>query len=657
MIAQAPVITGCYPSEEVWDLLQPREQFASFDWICDNVQFPEGKVSRPFNADAYPWTKGICEAWDNPDVKEIWLQFAARLGKTAIAQALFVCELVRKPRNALFATSTETLCKQTVKKKLVPMLYATDATRPWMPPSDKKVLQTRIDLAVSTVYCGWSGSPTTLADIDPGILHLNEVDKFSTNESEEGDPLDLALERGIERIDRKVIGECTPTLTGSSRINRRLEIGWNCRYHVPCPHCGHHQALHVNESDDRSAGGLWWQRPDGRHPSPSIAAETATYVCEKCHVDILDESKRWMVRRGVWVPEGQYVNDNGKVCGKMANPGPFASFQMGRIYAPTFTFGDIARKYVSVQGDLKAEQNYRNSWEGETFTLRHRVGEWDEVARKMCVDTYTTGTCHPDTVFVTAAADVQANHLVWEVAGWGQHGQGWEIAHGVCETWGELLDVITREWPHPKGGSERAAVTLIDSRHRTDEVKEFCRKFSESGAFIWALEGQKSGTMAGRSYRTFPLDDTDDSKPIGHGVPRTAMVKVNTNEYQNWLDSAIMRKKPGDPFGFGFPSDAVEDEDFFSQLTNEVRDAKKGLWVPVREWDSWDFRDTTRYVKVAADVSVKSAWNRVLPRIAPSGYVPTPQPKPFAEMVPSEPIHPDAEVQQRWIRRTMRRRN
>jgi phage terminase large subunit GpA-like protein len=564
--------------------------------------------------------------------------------------------MIRKPRNALFATSTEKLCKQTIKKKLLPILRETHETRRWLPDSDRKIMGTRVDLSVATIYGGWSGSPTTFADIDPGILHLNEVDKFSSDESDEGDSMDLALERGIERVDRKLIGESTPTLTGVSRVNRRVVSGWNCRYHVPCPHCGHHQALRINETDDRSNGGLWWKRIDGRHPTATIAAETACYVCEKCHEDIYDESKRWMVRRGVWVPEGQYANDDGKVLGKMANPGPFATYQMSRIYAPTFTFADIARKYVNVQGDLKAEQNFANSWKGETFTLRHRIGDWDEIARKMCVPTYKTGECHPDVVFVTAAADVQADHLVYEVAGWAQQGVGWEICHGTCLDWWELLEVFQREWPHPKGGTERACMCLIDSRHRTDEVKEFCRQFSEQGAYIWPLEGQKSGTMMGRSYRRAPIDETDDSKPVGHGIPRLSMVKVNTGEYQNWLDSAILRRKPGDPFAFGFPSDAIDDEDFFSQLTNEVRDEKKGLWVPVRQWEPWDFRDTTRYVKVAADVSINNAWNRLLPRVVPVEFRQATETVKSGE-VPREPQHPDkGGAQTKWIKRTMKLR-
>ena len=125
MIAPSSSTIGYLPSDDVWDLLQPRPQFSSFDWICENIVMPD---KRPFDPDAYPWTKGICEAWDNPNVKEVWLQFAARLGKTAIAQSLFVCEMIRKPRNALFATSTEKLCKQTIKKKILPILRETHET-------------------------------------------------------------------------------------------------------------------------------------------------------------------------------------------------------------------------------------------------------------------------------------------------------------------------------------------------------------------------------------------------------------------------------------------------------------------------------------------------------------------------------------------------
>ena len=72
----------------------------------------------------------------------------------------------------------------------------------------------------------------------------------------------------------------------------------------------------------------------------------------------------------------------GRVRGKRKHDGEIASFQLSRIYAPTFTFGDIARKFVECKlaldkGSDEPMRNFYNSWLGLTWTPRRLVTTWE----------------------------------------------------------------------------------------------------------------------------------------------------------------------------------------------------------------------------------------------------------------------------------------
>jgi phage terminase large subunit GpA-like protein len=576
-------------------------------------------------------------------IRTVVLQFAARLGKTAIGQALMISRLATKPAPALFGSSTEALAKQIVKLKLREMLRQTDATRPWLP---KKTLQSRIELTTATIYVAWSGSPTTLADIDPDMLHANEVDKWTKDESSEADSLPLFLERGIERPDRKVIIESTPSITGTSRVNRFLVNGWDARWNVPCHFCSRYQVLEVNKSQDWSLGGLWWDREEGgKHPSPDKAYDTARYVCKFCHAEIDNQYRRPMIRRGVWVPKGQRAIKGGRVIGKRFNDGPVASFQLSRIYAPTFTFGDMARAFIESRGDLGHEQNYANSWEGDVWNPRTQYAKWEDVSARLCLE-YELGELPEDTVFLTAGVDVQQDHLVFVIVAWCRDQVGKVITYGIADSWSVLFSELDSLFSHPVAKSMKVVFVGIDSRHRPVEVKDQCTLRNTKNRRVWPIEGHRSQTLAGRPYTLSPVDHTK-SKEV-------QLIKVNTGFWQMWIDNCLYRRMPGDTNSLCAPKDSRFDEDFWEQLTNESRN-EKGDWEPIHVHMPWDFRDCVRYARVVAEVYVKSQWQRLRTPVKPRPTKPASEKKELVGVAPQE-VESSSRPQRPWSVRTLTRR-
>lgn len=616
----------------------------SFDFVCRYVRNHKGE---PFNPLDYPWTEHICDTWDRMDVESITMQFCARVGKTVLAMSLMVSAIANDPTTFMYGNANETLVKDTVREKWYPMFARCVPTRNWVPPKSRQI-QTRINLTTCQGYCAWSGSPTQLADKDPKYLHAGEVDKWNKQASDEADSLDLFLERGIEIPDRKVLIESTPQITGRSRVEQHLLTGWNSRFHVPCPRCGRFQQL-VFGDGDRTKGGIIFDKLNGKLDA-NTAYATARYQCAFCLKEIHEDHRRSIIQKGVWVPEGQYALKTGRIVGEMKNPGAHASYQLSRIYAPTFSFASCARAFVGFH-QKGALQNWLNSWMGWTWQPVMSADAWEVVAARMAMD-YEIGTVPDRGCFLVAAVDVQIDHWVYMVAAFGPHQDGYVVDYGVCHSWKEVSDVLEREYPHADGGEKcRIGITLIDAKdgNRQDEVIDYCRGVNKpSGPFVWPCYGAKAGAMGMQPYkRNFLEADNKMGKQVTRqNAAGFCVVTVNTNYWQQWMHNALYHRNPGEPRSLGVPLRSKTDADLFEQWTNELPDTKKDMtnhesyiWVVVSESIPVDFRDTARYCRCAAEVYTRSNWERVYrnqerTQAAPSSPNKAPAPAPARSRMP-----------------------
>jgi phage terminase large subunit GpA-like protein len=587
----------------------------TFDWIVRNVRTPDGK---PFNPFDFPWTEGICKAWDHPAVRQLTLQFAARLGKTLLSNSLMISALEHDPAIGMIGLPTETLLREMIRDKYYRMLERCRKTRDLIPPEGDRT-QLRIDLASAIVYGAWAGSPTSLADKAPKYKHGGEVDKWTKQRSDEADPLDLFLERGIEIPDRKTLVESTPSIEGASRVERHLLTGWNARFLVPCPKCKHFIEL---ISGDEQAGIVFDKLPDGK-ADERLAKTTARYRCQLCRKEWGDEHRREVVQAGKWVPEGQSIDKRGRISGTMAGSFENASFQLSRIYAPTFTFGDIAGEIARCLNQPERWHNFNNSWMGRTYRRRRATKEWFEVGDRL-VQPYQKGTVPAGGIFLTAGVDVQADHYVFVIAAWGHEAAGWVVDYGIANTEAELLSVLRGRFKHLDGGPNAAVhLSLIDAGEgaRQDEIIDFCRRINHpKGPWVWPSKGSSGPITGGRTYRDSDLDElsTRRTKSKRKNVVGLKHIMVNTPFFQSWVQAALHYRLPNSPKSIALPQEAQKDEDFLRQLVNEKPEDSTDTtghaitkWVVVDESCPWDFRDALRYARCAAEIFTRGAWQRV----------------------------------------------
>lgn len=602
---------------------EPRPDVRTWDWICENGRMHNGQ---PFDGDRVPWLEGVCDAYDDPVTRTITEMWGTRLGKTSGAFQIMACKMATAPMPGLFGSSTQTLIKKTVSTKIYPILRAIAATREQL-PNEKRQSWEKIKLDRSTWNVSWSGSATTLADVEAFYGHAGEVDKWTFNEMQggdagEGDSLDQFLERFKEFSDHKIIIECSPSTAQRSRIYKRLKASNNCRYNVPCPKCRKRQVLKMGGRDAHLTGGIVFDKlPDGSFDR-DLARESARYVCEHCRKEIYDEQRFAMMRSGVWVPEGCYADRRGRVIGTpLRSPRHWGS-QLSSLYSLQLRWGDIAAKFVESKDNPNSLRMFKNGWEAEVWEPYRSKSEPEDVAERMKSDV-PTGKIPLWATWVFRGIDVQEEFMVHVTIAVGPGERLQVIERGIVDTWQELDEIIKREYEHEDRGPKlAAALTLIDSGFRTKEVYDFCQKWKRTPYPVLPCKGANNDCN-GEPYLRMTIGD--GTKTGNQQLKRLALaarglirIRVNPFHYEPLIQKQIDETDEAKRL-WSFAEEIADDFDFIVQVCNGVlshRPSKTStdqhLWT--KRWDDKpnDYRDALKYARCAADLKFRGDWRRAM---------------------------------------------
>lgn len=633
--------------------LAPAPRTRHLDWCRENMQNENG---RPFDHDAYPHLGapgGPCDAMDDQAVRLIVLQFASRLGKTFFGQCmhLFVAAVMSAPM--MFVSSVEKVACEVVART-----YALIAKCP--PLAARLLREDRrkhdcIDLQTCKCFVGWARSVSTLADKNVKFGHANELDKWERlSTSTEGDPLDLFLDRAKDFPTYKYLLESTPSVRGGSRIERARLQGSNSAFYVPCPHCQHYQTLKLVR--------IIWEKPKHGPQDPDLAKRTARYMCEHCNGACLDHHRSYMMRLGVWVPDGCDI-DHGRamkvamerrrqlaagtfshelpgrfwkqdyLIGEPVRDGSSASYQLSSLYALARTWGDIAEKWVSVQGNKTSEWNFVNQWLGETWVVNTRCEDWEAIYRKIVIDIdrYVAPIWAS---LVTVGVDRQKDHYVYVVDAFGPDNNSHTMDYGKFNdlTW-LLNNVILREYDHADGGKIRVSRTLVDSGFNPKEPYEFSRFCLSRSPRLMVLCCKGSSTPLYTPFKISTLGP-ETSMP---GLP---LVRIDGDWTQGELEAQLHETKPGAPGSISlFYGEKEEHEDYIKQLLNEIATVKvdnknhtQTVWNQADENYPNDIRDAKRYARGGCLIYTSGGPPRA--RSAPA-------PKPAPPLLPDLSRMPD----------------
>lgn len=618
----------------------PRPRIRALAWFRENISTWEG---RPYDHNAFPHIGapgGPCDALDDPQVLSIWMQWGSRLGKTFFGQAATLRAADLSPCPMMFASESEKLAVEVVGRTYK-MLEKCGPLKKQLRRPDRR-RQSQIDLDNCRVFVAWARSVSTLADKPVRVGHANEIDKWEhQSTSKEADPLELFKDRGKEYPSRKFIFESTPAIKGRSRIERGRLASTNCSYYVPCPHCKEYQRLYKDrEKCKHGKGGIVWEHLPGGKSDKELARKTAHYVCDYCEGKIKDEHRAWMMRRGVWAPEGCGV-DSAKalavteslmaeltgarggdgaesvpayewkgwqsaawITGTPTYSGRDAGYQLSSLYALSLGWGDIAEKFVGVKDKPQDLRNFVNQWLAETWEIVAKKTTWQQLGERI-----TDNDCRRDVVpawasLLTVGIDRQSaggDRFPFVVKGWGAGRRNHTLQYGEMEAFDQLRELLGRPF-----GSLRCLFALIDSGHKPDGVYKFVRDCAGHGLRALPCKGSNRSLDADYWINTLGKDSSD---------PGMQLVHVDTLRTQAWMDRMLHTVNKGEDGAFSIHAGSLYDhQDYLEQLLNDAAvttlDSKnydRENWERIDEQVPNDFRDCERYAYAAMLIATRGA--------------------------------------------------
>lgn len=300
------------------------------------------------------------------------------------------------------------------------------------------------------------------------FLMLDEIDGYPFDVEGEGDPIELAERRRKTFARSKQLETSTPTEVSSSRIYQRFKAGSQGEYFVPCPHCGEHQLLDIdNLKYELDAEG-------------QVIDDSVAMACVECGSLIDEHHKTAMLEAGEW----RHAHPKRK----------HKSYHLSTLYSPVGweSWAEVADTYEKSKVSDERKKTFRNTVLGLPFEEKKKVLE-PELLKKRA-EKYPLGICPLGCLVLTAGVDVQDNRLEVTVAGWNEL-ERWTVDHqvfrgspGDSEVWKMLDEYLALPFDHAAGTELRITAAAVDSGgHHTQQVYDFCR--IRKARNIFAIKG------------------------------------------------------------------------------------------------------------------------------------------------------------------------
>ena len=432
-----------------------------------------------WRTDRTPYLRDIMDAFSNPKVRHIVLVAASQVGKSEMENNVLGYIIDVDPGSVLFIHPTIDDAKDYSKMRIAPMIRDCPTLRrkvadPKQRDSKNTIRQKSYPGGILTL-CG-SSEAHALASKPIRYILGDERDRWATSAGTEGDPWSLAKRRQTTFYNAKAVEVSTPTIKGTSVIDRAYSECSQARWVSQCPHCGEfHEIKWADirfEYDERTVG----QR---QH----YDVKEIWYICPGCG-GISDE-RTIKKAPAHWEHSDMKEYERGEL-----------SFWLNAFVSPWMGWEEIIREFLSARGDSKRMQVVYNTIFGQVW--ENRGDTMDEEGMMSRREDYEAEL--PDGVLVlTCGIDTQDDRLEYEVVGHGHFGETWGISAGIImgkpdnnETWVKLDEVLDRVWKFKDGVGLKIAVSFQDEGgHYTQEVRKRCReRLSKKLYAIKGMAGQ-----------------------------------------------------------------------------------------------------------------------------------------------------------------------
>ncbi|PYE79823.1 phage terminase large subunit GpA-like protein [Xylophilus ampelinus] len=369
----------------------------------------------PFRFERTPYARRIAQVLSpGHPCKRVVAKVASQMFKTQTAINWIGACIHRAPANILALQPTDGLAKrfsarvaQAIRNvKVLRECVSAEKSR-----DKRNTTQAKDFKGDATLYINTAGAAANLAEITVRYLFIDEVDRLPP--LDEGDSVEIAEARATQHErDCKFYEVSSPTVEGFSRIDELYLQGTQEIYLVPCPHCGHHHPLELDNFRYR------------RDPETGFM-DGAWFVCPDCGSEIEERYKTTMFLDEA---EGGTAHWHAQTRGD----GETISVTMSAFYMPIGAVGwlSLARQYERAKEALKrGDHTLMQAFYNTRLALSYRNSETTTTAKQLRdrAESYAPRVLPDAALVATMAVDTQPNRLELQIEGWGPDMERWVL--------------------------------------------------------------------------------------------------------------------------------------------------------------------------------------------------------------------------------------
>jgi phage terminase large subunit GpA-like protein len=510
------------------------------DWIESHIYFPATVSALPGKVRLWAYQRGICDAFDDPEIERITVMKSARVGYTSLLTGVIASYVANQPSPILAVLPTSDDARDYAVGDVEGTFDASPSLRGLLDAdadeSGRSTLLARRFAGGSLKFVA-AKSPRNLRRHNARILLLDEIDGYEIGQ--EGDPIKLAETRTLAFRDRKIVAGSTP-IWDHGPVSRLYAESDQRIWEIPCVECDEFSEVTWKE--------IQW---------PPGEPEKAAWCCPKCGSVVQERFKAQMVDKGRWRATAPDVKGH-------------AGFRINALVSPhaNASWGKLAAEFIRAKNNPATLQTFVNLTLGQAWRETEDDLDEHELASKR--EPFGMQDLPPEVLLISVGVDCQDDRLEMVFMGHGKDDQAFILGHSVIwgaidsdTTWQELEDALRTQFKHPAGGVLRVDAAVIDSGDggHTDIVHGFTR--SRFNRRIVAGKG-----VSGFS-RPFIQRSTTKGAPL-------FLIGVDSIKAQ--LFNRLAR---GDTFRFSADLSPV----FFEQLTSERRVVRYLRGAPVRRFE------------------------------------------------------------------------
>jgi phage terminase large subunit GpA-like protein len=565
----------------------PDQSLTVSEW-ADKYRRLSSKASAepgPWKTSRTPYLKEImdCLSPTSP-VERLAMMAGAQLGKTETGNNWIGYVIHCSPGPMISVSPTVEMAERTSKQRIAPLIEETPELTELVNPARSRDSGNTVrskEFRGGILIMTGANSATGLRSMPARYIFMDEVDAYPGDVDGEGDPVGLAEARARTFARKKIFMVSTPTISGSSRIEREYLSSDQRKYFVPCPHCGHKQYLEFEK--------LRWERGN---------PASIYYECSECQEHILEHHKTEMLTDGEWIPTAEALD--GKTRG----------YHISSLYSPVgwLSWEQIARDWESAQGSIESIKRFKNTVLGEAWVERGDVPQWEPIFQRS--EDYIKAPL--GVLFLTAGIDIQKDRIEITVWGWGRKRYKWRIEHKIFhgdtsrdDVWDELSEYLDTDFEHQSGSTLRIAKASIDTGYATEHVYSFLRRKRDSR--LMAIKGVQRGSSLVGLPRS--VSATKLGKKSRHGIKLYLVAgPMAKEEFYSDLQKTIDVSEDGEVlYPTGYVHFNKDDDEFFKQICSEQLITRKNRnGYQVTEWqkirDRNEALDCYVYARAAASV-------------------------------------------------------